>query len=104
MLATFAILANSCCILPCWNLKPRNKFCAGKTDYSGGRGFNPKPVFKPGFKKSCGHDWRKPEEIPTTWILARASRIPVLSGLPLDAIARYAGQPAVLRPVRRAGD
>ncbi|XPE65027.1 hypothetical protein ACNKHU_14545 [Shigella flexneri] len=29
-------------------------------------------------------------------ILARASAIPVLSGLPLDAIARYAGQPAVL--------
>ena len=26
----------------------------------------------------------------------RASAIPVLSGLPLDAIARYAGQPAVL--------
>lgn len=31
-----------------------------------------------------------------TLILARASAIPVLSGLPLDAIARYAGQPAVL--------
>ena len=31
-----------------------------------------------------------------TLILARASAIPVLSGLPLDAISRYAGQPAVL--------
>lgn len=31
-----------------------------------------------------------------TLILARASAIPVLSGLPLDAIARYAGQSAVL--------
>lgn len=31
-----------------------------------------------------------------TLITARASAIPVLSGLPLDAIARYAGQPAVL--------
>ncbi|HEJ0422818.1 TPA: phosphoenolpyruvate--protein phosphotransferase [Citrobacter koseri] len=31
-----------------------------------------------------------------TLILARASAIPVLSGLPLDALSRYAGQPAVL--------
>ncbi|HGL4051140.1 TPA: phosphoenolpyruvate--protein phosphotransferase [Citrobacter koseri] len=31
-----------------------------------------------------------------TLILARASAIPVLSGLPLDALGRYAGQPAVL--------
>lgn len=31
-----------------------------------------------------------------TLILARASAIPVLSGLPLAAISRYAGQPAVL--------
>lgn len=31
-----------------------------------------------------------------TLILARASAIPVLSGLPLDAISRYAGQQAVL--------
>lgn len=31
-----------------------------------------------------------------TLILARASAIPVLSGLPLDAISRYAGQHAVL--------
>ncbi len=31
-----------------------------------------------------------------TLILARASAILVLSGLPLDAIARYARQPAVL--------
>ncbi|MEE7530440.1 phosphoenolpyruvate--protein phosphotransferase [Klebsiella huaxiensis] len=31
-----------------------------------------------------------------TLILARASAIPVLSGLPLEAIGRYAGKPAVL--------
>lgn len=31
-----------------------------------------------------------------TLILARASAIPVLSGLPLEAISRYVGQPAVL--------
>ncbi|CBG89544.1 phosphoenolpyruvate--protein phosphotransferase [Citrobacter rodentium] len=31
-----------------------------------------------------------------TLILARASAIPVLSGLPLDALARYAGLPAIL--------
>lgn len=31
-----------------------------------------------------------------TLILARASAIPVLSGLPLEAISRYAGQHAVL--------
>lgn len=33
-----------------------------------------------------------------TLILARASAIPVLSGLPLDAIARYAGNLQCLTP------
>ncbi len=54
------------------------------------------PVLSLDLKKSCGHDSEKTGRTSHTLILARASAIPVLSGLPLDAIARYAGQPAVL--------
>ncbi|MCR6679606.1 PEP-utilizing enzyme, partial [Escherichia marmotae] len=47
-------------------------------------------------KNLAGMNLEKTGRTSHTLILARASMIPVLSGLSLDAIARYAGQPAVL--------
>ncbi len=76
-------------------LKPRNNLVLEKTDYSGSRGFNPKPVFEPRFKKSCRHDsgenWAHlayPDSGPRL-------AIPVLSGCRWMRLP-YAGQPAVL--------
>ncbi len=76
-------------------LKPRNNLVLEKPTILVAEDLT-QPVFEPRFKKSCRHDSGENGRTSHTLILARASAIPVLSGLPLDAIARYAGQPAVL--------
>ena len=74
-------------------LKPRNNLVLEKPTILVAEDLTPSQFLSLDLKNLAGMILEKTSH---TLILARASAIPVLSGLPLDAIARYAGQPAVL--------
>lgn len=77
-------------------LKPRNKLVLEKPTILVAEDLTPSQFLSLDLKNLAGMILEKTGRTSHTLILARASAIPVLSGLPLDAIARYAGQPAVL--------
>ena len=77
-------------------LKPRNNLVLEKPTILVAEDLTPSQFLSLDLKNLAGMILEKTGRTSHTLILARASAIPVLSGLPLDAIARYAGQPAVL--------
>ncbi|GHL73639.1 hypothetical protein ECZU34_13870 [Escherichia coli] len=76
-------------------LKPRNNLVLEKPTILVAEDLTPSQFLSLDLKNLAGMILEKTGRTSHTLILARASAIPVLSGL-LDAIARYAGQPAVL--------
>ncbi|EGZ4864622.1 PTS transporter subunit EIIA [Escherichia coli] len=77
-------------------LKPRNNLVLEKPTILVAEDLTPSQFLSLDLKNLAGMILEKTGRTSHTLILTRASAIPVLSGLPLDAIARYAGQPAVL--------
>ncbi len=76
--------------------RPRNALVLDKPTILVAEDLTPSQFLSLDLQHLSGMILEKTGRTSHTLILARASAIPVLSGLPLDAIVRYAGQPAVL--------
>ena len=77
-------------------LKPRNNLVLEKPTILVAEDLTPSQFLSLDLKKSCGHDSGENRAHLAYPDSGPCLGDPVLSGLPLDAIARYAGQPAVL--------
>ncbi|WP_370615733.1 phosphoenolpyruvate--protein phosphotransferase [Citrobacter portucalensis] len=76
--------------------RPRNALVLNKPTILVAEDLTPSQFLSLDLQHLSGMILEKTGRTSHTLILARASAIPVLSGLPLEAISRYAGQPAVL--------
>lgn len=76
--------------------RPRNALVLNKPTILVAEDLTPSQFLSLNLQHLSGMILEKTGRTSHTLILARASAIPVLSGLPLEAISRYAGQQAVL--------